>query len=64
MKMKKVKEVDRHEGDDDTCYSWSSWYSPEEPGKRLIELVIRRTETTHSTVLLKSSRILRKVLNT
>ena len=53
------------EGDGDISYSWSPWNSPQEPEKekRLSEQEIGgRIKTMETTALLKSARILKRIL--
>ena len=63
-KLKKKKAVE-HNGDHDTNGSLCDWNDPQRLVKKMEELEIRgRIETIRSTALLRSARILRRVLKT
>ena len=54
-----------YEGDGDTNCNWYAWNDPQKLDKGLEELEIEgQTETTQTTALLRSARILRRVQET
>ena len=58
----KKKKTAENEGDGGTNFSWCAWNGPQKGSK---QLEIRgRIETIHTTALLRSVRILRRVLET
>ena len=62
----KIKESEKKdEGDGNTNCNWCTWNGPQKLGKKLKQLEIRgRTETTQTTALLRSAKILRGALMT
>ena len=54
----------KHEGDSDTNYSWHPWNGSQVSKKRLEELEIRKIEAIPTIELLKSTRVLKRVMET
>ena len=80
VKLKKIKKRDKyldlarelknkttvnHESDGYTNFNWCSWYGHQRIGERLEDLEIREgVEKIQTTALLRTARILRRVLET
>ena len=63
--VRELKKTIEYESDDDTNSNWRSWNSPQRLVKRLEDLEIRgQLETIQTTELVRSTKILRKVLET
>ena len=61
--MPVLKNIMEHDSDNDTNHNWNPWNNPEKSANEMEELEIwEGIETVHTIALMKSARILGRVL--